>query len=67
VNGRSTVSLVRDPLILQARGPKTLFSNVNAVSWLKEYGLHLSVFMGGEHQRCAKLTHSSEFKEPCSS
>jgi hypothetical protein len=53
--------------MLQARGPKTLFSNVNSVSWLKEYGLPLSVFMSGEHQHCAKLAHSSEFKELCSS
>jgi hypothetical protein len=54
VNGRSTVSLVKEPLMLHARGPRMLFSMVNLVSWLKEYGLPLSVFMGEEHQLCAK-------------
>jgi hypothetical protein len=34
--------------MLQARGPRTLFSIVNSVSYLKKYGLPLSVFMGEE-------------------
>jgi hypothetical protein len=32
VNGRSTVSLVKEQLMLQAREPRTLFAIVNSVS-----------------------------------
>jgi hypothetical protein len=46
VNGRSAVSVVREPLMLRTRGPRMLFSIVSLGSCLKEYCLPLSVFMG---------------------
>jgi hypothetical protein len=67
VNGRSTVCLLKERLMLQARGPRTLFGIVNSVSWLKDYGLPLSVSMGEEHQLFAKSPHSNEWKKQCSS
>jgi hypothetical protein len=54
VNGRSTAALIREPLMLQATVLTALFNIVNSVSWLKEYSLPLSIFMGKEHQFCAK-------------
>jgi hypothetical protein len=67
VNGRSTVCLVKEQLMLQARGPRTLFGIVNSVSWLKDYGLALSVSMGEECHLFAKSPHSNEWKKQCSS
>jgi hypothetical protein len=46
VNGRSTVALVRESLMLETRGCSTLFSIAKGVGCLKEYGIPLCVFMG---------------------
>jgi hypothetical protein len=54
VNGRSTASLVRERLILQARGSWTLLSMVNWVSFIKERCPTVSVFIDEDHQLCAK-------------
>jgi hypothetical protein len=45
VNGKSTVALVRESLMLEARGSSNLFSILNSDSCLKEYCLPLSIFM----------------------
>jgi hypothetical protein len=57
VNGRSTASLVREGLILQARGSCTLLTMVNWVSFWKERCPTVSVFIGENHQLCAKSLH----------
>jgi hypothetical protein len=54
VKGRSTASLLRERLILQARGSCTLLSVVNWVSFWKECCPTVSVFIGEDHQLCAK-------------
>jgi hypothetical protein len=46
--------------MLESRGSSTLFSILNWVSWLKEYWLSLSIFMGEEHQLCAKYLRWSK-------
>jgi hypothetical protein len=65
VNGRSTASLVREGLVLQARGSCTLLSMLNCVSYWKECCLTFSVFMGEEHKLCAKSTHRSKWEKNC--
>jgi hypothetical protein len=44
LNGRSTVALVRESLMLEARGSSNLFNIVNSLNCLKEYCLAGSVF-----------------------
>jgi hypothetical protein len=43
VNERSTVGLVREPLILEARGSSNLFSIMNSVNILQVFCISLSV------------------------
>jgi hypothetical protein len=43
---RNPVALVRQSLMLEARGSSTLLSTVQWVTCLREYGLTLSVFHG---------------------
>jgi hypothetical protein len=65
VNRRSTVPLLREGLLLQARGSYTLFSMLNCVSFWKECGLAFSVFMGEEQKLCAKSPHTSKWEKNC--
>jgi hypothetical protein len=66
VNGRSTAALVREALMLQSRGPCTLLRMVNWVSFWKERCPTVSVFMGEDHQLCAKSPHTSKWENTCS-
>jgi hypothetical protein len=43
VNERSTVGLLREPLLLEARASRNLFSIVNSVNILKGFSKSLSV------------------------
>jgi hypothetical protein len=54
VNERSTVGLVREPLILEARRSSNLFSIVNSVNILKGFCISLSVITVLDHQLSAK-------------
>jgi hypothetical protein len=54
VNERSTVGLVREPLILEARRSSKLFSIVNSVNILKGFCISLSVITVLDHQLSAK-------------
>jgi hypothetical protein len=65
VNGRSTVPLVREALMLQARGPCTLLSMMNWVSFWKERCPTVSVFRGEDYQLCAKSLHTSKWEKNC--
>jgi hypothetical protein len=62
VKGRCTVALVRESLMLEGKASSIVFTIVNSVCSLKEYSLPLSVFIGEDHQICAKLPHSKEWK-----
>jgi hypothetical protein len=53
VNARSTVGLVREPLILEARESSNLFNIVKSVNYLKEFCIPLSVIMGVDHHLLA--------------
>jgi hypothetical protein len=66
VNFRSTAALVRQALILKARGSCTLLSMGNWVNFSEERCLTFSVFMGEEHKLCAKSPHTSEWEKNCS-
>jgi hypothetical protein len=55
VNGRRTVEVERQSLMLDARGSSTLFTFMNRVNCAKEYCLPLNDFMGEKHQLGAKL------------
>jgi hypothetical protein len=52
--GRSTATLVREECMLQAGRSSTMFLKENGVTFLKEYCIPLSVFMGVEYYLCAK-------------
>jgi hypothetical protein len=65
VKGRSTAALVREALMLQARGPCTLLSMVNWVSFWKERCPIVSVLMGEDRQLCAKSLHTSKWEKNC--
>jgi hypothetical protein len=67
VNERSTVGLVREPLILEARRSSNLFSIVNSVNILKGFCISLSVITVVDHQLFAKCPLYSEWQEYCSS
>jgi hypothetical protein len=54
VNERSTVGLVREPLILEARGSSDLFIIVNSVHILKDFFIFLSVITVLDYQLSAK-------------
>jgi hypothetical protein len=54
VNERSTVGLVREPLILEARGSSDLFSIVNSINIFKGFCISLSVITVLYHQLFAK-------------
>jgi hypothetical protein len=54
VNERSTVGLVREPLILEARVSSHLFNIVNSVNILKDFCISLCVIMVLYHQLFAK-------------
>jgi hypothetical protein len=64
VNARSSVPIVRESLMLEARGSSTLFSIVNRV--ITEYCLCLSVFLGEEHHFCAKNPLQMNGRSPVS-
>jgi hypothetical protein len=59
LNGVFTAALVREPLMLEARGCSPFFSIVNSVRCFKEYCPPLS-FHGEEHHLCALKPLSSE-------
>jgi hypothetical protein len=54
VNERRTVGLVREPLLLEARGSSNLFSIVNSVNILKGFSISLSVITVLYHQLLQK-------------
>jgi hypothetical protein len=54
VNERSTVGLVREPLILEARRSSDLFSIVNSINIFKGFCISLSVITVLYHQLFAK-------------
>jgi hypothetical protein len=54
VNERSTVGLVREPLILEARGSSNLFHIVVPLNILKDFCIYCSVIMVLDHQHFAK-------------
>jgi hypothetical protein len=66
IEGRSTVALVRESLMLEARGSISLFNIVNSVCSLKEYCLPLHVFMSEENQLCSKQPLSCEWRSTVS-
>jgi hypothetical protein len=59
-------TLVRESLMLEARGSSNMVNMVNSVCSLQEYCLSYSVFMGEEHHLFEKSPHSSEWKKNCS-
>jgi hypothetical protein len=60
VNFRSTAALVRQALILKARGSCTLLSMGNWVNFSEERCLTFRVIMGEEHKLCAKSPPKSK-------
>jgi hypothetical protein len=54
VNERSIVGLVREPLLLEARGSSNLFSIVNSINILKGFCISLSVITILYHQLLQK-------------
>jgi hypothetical protein len=65
VNGRSTAALVREVLIVKARGSCMLLSIGNCVNFKEECCLTFSVFMGEEHKLFAKSTHRNKWEKNC--
>jgi hypothetical protein len=56
VNERSTVGVVRESLMLEARGSSNLFNIVNSVNCIKEFCVPLSVIMGVNPHLFCKMT-----------
>jgi hypothetical protein len=65
VKGRSTAALVREALMLQARGSCSLLSMVNWVRFWKERWATVSVFMVEDRQLCAKSPHRGKWEKHC--
>jgi hypothetical protein len=66
VNFRSTAALVRQALILKARGSCTLLSMGNWVNFSDCRCLTFILFMAEEHKLCAKSPDTSEWEKNCS-
>jgi hypothetical protein len=66
LSGEFTAALVREPLMLEARGCSPFFSIVNSVRCFKEYCPPLS-FHGEEHHLCALKPLSGEGSIHCTS
>jgi hypothetical protein len=66
VNFRSTAALVRQALILKARGSCTLLSMGNWVNFSEERCLTFRVIMGEDHKLCAKSLPKSKWEKNCS-
>jgi hypothetical protein len=53
--------------MIETRGSSNIVSIMNSVCSMKEYCLHLSVFLDQQHHLSAESPHSSERENHCSS